>query len=84
MPLPGFIQGFADKAQSAVNASPLAAHLPARHGRPSSPDGAAQPTANEAAASGGYRSHALGNIQHQLRTLGQQYGSVMYPLDRDI
>jgi hypothetical protein len=68
MPVPGFLSSFADKAQSAINASPLAAHLP---GRPTSPD--SQPAANDAAAQGGYRSHALDAIQYQFRAFGQQY-----------
>jgi hypothetical protein len=72
MPVPGFLASFADKAQSAINASPLAAHLPANY-RSNSPDASAQPSANQAAAQGGGRSHALENISYQIRALGQQY-----------
>ena len=62
MPVPSFLASFADKAQSAINASPLAGHtLPT--------DSAAQ-NSNEP---GGYRSHALGSLQNQLRAFGQQY-----------
>lgn len=75
MPVPGFLASFADKAQSAINASPLAAHLPS-HNRPNSPDASSQPPANQAAAQGGHRSHALESISHQIRTLGQQYSCV--------
>jgi len=68
-----FLSSLADKAQSAINASPLAGHLPTSMGRSSSPDSAAQPTANEAAAQGGHKSSALDSIQYQLRAFGQQY-----------
>ncbi|KAK0233183.1 Eisosome component PIL1-domain-containing protein [Armillaria fumosa] len=73
MPVPGFLQSFADKAQSAIKDSSLAQHLPSQY-RPGSPDTSAQPSANEAAASG-HKSHTLEAIQYQLRSLGQQYGS---------
>lgn len=71
--MPGFLSSIADKAQSALNASPLASHIPGN--RASSPDGAAQPSANEAAGGGGLsgKSHAFEAIQHQLRAFGQQY-----------
>ncbi|KAG5648038.1 hypothetical protein DXG03_007073 [Asterophora parasitica] len=72
MPVSSLFQSFADKAQSAINASPLAQHLPGA--RPTSPDSAAQPSANDAAAQG-YKSHTLGAIQNQLRAFGQQYAS---------
>jgi len=68
MPVPSFLASFADKAQSAINASPLAAHLPS-----TGPEPAAQPSANEAAAQGGHRSHTFGSLQNQLRAFGQQY-----------
>lgn len=70
MPVSNFLASIADKAQSAINASPLASHLPS--GRTGSPDPATQPTANEAAAQG-QKSHALGAIQNQLRAFGQHY-----------
>ncbi|KAK0465121.1 Eisosome component PIL1-domain-containing protein [Desarmillaria tabescens] len=73
MPVPGFLQSFADKAQSAIKDSPLAQHLPSQY-RPGSPDASAQPSANEV-ASGGHKSHTLEAIQYQLRSLGQQYSS---------
>ena len=78
MPVPGFLASFADKAQNAINASPLAAHLPSH--RSSSPDAAAQPPANEAAA-GGHKSHTFESLQYQLRAFGQQYRYVLlHPL----
>ncbi|GLB36204.1 putative eisosome component PIL1 [Lyophyllum shimeji] len=82
MPVPSFLASFADKAQSAINASPLAGHI---HGvRPNSPDSAAQPSANDAAAQGASKSHALGAIQHQLRAFGQQYSSTTTPVQKII
>ena len=74
MPVPGFLSSFADKAQNALNASPLAQHIPAslQPHRASSPDAATQPSANEAAAQGS-KSHALESIQYQFRSLQQQY-----------
>jgi hypothetical protein len=72
MPVPSFLASIADKAQSAINASPLAGHLPSS-GRASSPDSSAQQPANEAAAQGGQRSHTFGAIHNQLRAFGQQY-----------
>ncbi|XP_006454981.1 hypothetical protein AGABI2DRAFT_239474 [Agaricus bisporus var. bisporus H97] len=74
MPVPGFLASFADKAQSAINATPLAAHLPSRD-RPSSPDPSTQPPANTAAAQGGGHRYAFESISHQFRSLGQQYSS---------
>ncbi|KAJ3568073.1 hypothetical protein NP233_g5957 [Leucocoprinus birnbaumii] len=82
MPVPGFLASFADKAQSAINASPLAGHLPS-HNRPNSPDSSAQPSANQAAAQGGPRSHALETLSYQIRSLGQQYSSTT-PVQRII
>lgn len=76
MPVPSFLSSFADKAQSALNASPLAAHLPSAVARPSSPDPSPQPTANQAAGQGGAKSHTLESLQYQFRTLQQQYSYV--------
>jgi hypothetical protein len=77
MPVPGFLSSFADKAQTAINATPLAGHLPnVGHPRPSSPDPASQPPANQAAAQGGGKSFALETISYQFRNLQQQYSYV--------
>ncbi|KAF8973985.1 Eisosome component PIL1-domain-containing protein [Flammula alnicola] len=63
-------------AQSAINASPLAGHMPSSlQQRPSSPDAATQPSANEAAAHGGAKSHTLESLQYQFRTFQQQYST---------
>jgi len=69
MPVSGFLSSIADKAQSAINASPLAGHIPG-YQRPNSPDPATQPSANEAVGS---KSHTLESLQHQFRFLQQQY-----------
>ncbi|KAF9270278.1 hypothetical protein L218DRAFT_888725 [Marasmius fiardii PR-910] len=75
MPVPGFLSSFADKAQTALQSSPIGQHLPG-HARPTSPDSAAQPSANEAAQGvTSTRSHAFEAISHGLRSLQQQYGS---------
>ncbi|KAF8168039.1 Eisosome component PIL1-domain-containing protein [Crassisporium funariophilum] len=75
MPVPGFLASFADKAQNAIHASPLAAHLPAAYQRPGSPDASTQPTANEAAGQGASKSHTLEALQYQFRSLQQQYST---------
>ncbi|KII93217.1 hypothetical protein PLICRDRAFT_99320 [Plicaturopsis crispa FD-325 SS-3] len=72
MPVPGFLSSFADKAQNAINSSPIASHIPGA--RPTSPGSAAQPSANQAAATGP-KNHTLENLQYQLRAFGQQYSS---------
>ncbi|EGO20068.1 hypothetical protein SERLADRAFT_453364 [Serpula lacrymans var. lacrymans S7.9] len=67
MPVPGFLSSFADKAQSAINATPLAGHIP--HTSPPPPADQAHPLP----PSSSYKSHALESLQHQIRTFGQQY-----------
>ncbi|KAL4064891.1 Eisosome component PIL1-domain-containing protein [Scleroderma yunnanense] len=78
MPVSSFFSQIADKAQSAINQTPLGAHIPARP-----TGGTAQPSANQAAAQGGYRSHTLESLQHQIRNIGQQYTNTT-PLQRII
>ncbi|KAK7058910.1 lipid-binding protein [Paramarasmius palmivorus] len=75
MPVPGFLSSFADKAQTALQSSPLGQHIPGH--RPTSPDASTQPSANESAQGWGgqHKSHAFEAIQYQIRSLGQQYGS---------
>jgi hypothetical protein len=77
MPIPGFLSSFADKAQSAINATPLAGHLPnvGHAGRPSSADPAAQPSTTETTSSS--KSHALGNLSYQFRSMQQQFSYVV-------
>ena len=53
-----------DKAQSAVNSSPLAGYIPGYQ-----PDPTKRSSQNAAAS----KSHALESIQHQFRSLQQQY-----------
>ncbi|KAG2350430.1 hypothetical protein BDR05DRAFT_870332 [Suillus weaverae] len=64
MPVSSFLSAFADKAQSAINQTPLAGHIPGTTD---------QPSANQSAAQGGHRSVALEALQHQIRSIGQQY-----------
>jgi len=66
MPVSDFLSSFADRAQNAINQTPLAGHIP---GIPC-PD---QPSANHAAAQGDNRSVTLEALQHQIRSIGQQY-----------
>ncbi|KAJ2913389.1 hypothetical protein MD484_g7027, partial [Candolleomyces efflorescens] len=77
--MPSFFSSLADKAQSAINASPLAGKIPVPHGssapRPPSPDPSSQPPANQAAAQGGGRSHALDSLSYQFRAFQQQYST---------
>lgn len=68
MPVSGFLSSIADKAQSAINSSPLAGHIPG-YQHSGSPDNT-QPSVNDGAAQ---KSHALESIQHQLRSIQQQY-----------
>lgn len=58
----------AEKAQIAIDASPLAGHVPKIINKPLD-----QPPANQAASQGGAKSHTLEAIQHQIRSFGQQY-----------
>ncbi|KAI6031777.1 hypothetical protein BKA83DRAFT_673496 [Pisolithus microcarpus] len=78
MDISSFFSQIADKAQSAINQSPLAGHIPG-----ASPGGTGQPSANQAAAQGGTRSHTIETLQYQLRNIGQQYTNTT-PLQRII
>ncbi|RXW19868.1 hypothetical protein EST38_g5969 [Candolleomyces aberdarensis] len=88
--MPSFFHNLADKAQSAINASPLAGKIPvpgsasAGAPRPPSPDPAPQPAANQAAAQGGGRSHALDALSYQFRAFQQQYSSSTSPAQKII
>ncbi|KAK7463642.1 lipid-binding protein [Stygiomarasmius scandens] len=72
MPVPSFLTSIADKATNFAGQ-----HLPSQ-ARPTSPDSATQPPANQAAQgqSAAHKSHAFEAIQHQIRAFGQQYGQV--------
>lgn len=74
MPVPSFFSSFADKAQSAINASPLAGHLP--NVGQAGPD-ATQGAATQGAAQGSSKSHALETLTYQFRNLQQQYSYVV-------
>jgi len=82
MPVSDFLSSIADKAQSAINSSPLSAHIPGAQ-RSNSPDPATQPPANTAAAQGASKSHTFESIQHQFRSLQQQYTTTT-PIQRII
>lgn len=79
MPLPSFVSSLAGKAQSLAQNSPLGSHLPgAQQTHAEAQEG---PSANEAAAQGGYPTkgnHTFGVLQHQLRQFGQQYAYVKF------
>ena len=73
MPVSGFLSSFADKAQSAINSSPLAGHIPG-YQQSASPDPATHPSAiQKDAAAPSQKSHAFESIQHQFRSIQQQY-----------
>jgi hypothetical protein len=65
--MPSFLTSLTDKAQAAVNASPLASH----YGRPGSRPGS--PGHDQHSAGGSFKTGPLDSIQHQLRSFGQQY-----------
>lgn len=69
MPKTSFLSSIADKAQSAINNSPLAGHIPG-YQQSGGTDSATQPSPNDAA---GQKSHAFESIQHQFRSIQQQY-----------
>ncbi|KDQ63684.1 hypothetical protein JAAARDRAFT_53873 [Jaapia argillacea MUCL 33604] len=64
-----FLSQMADKAQAALQSTPLGPHIP---GRPTSPAGR---DGGGSQQGGGRRNYALESFQHQFRTLQQQYGS---------
>ncbi|CAL1695403.1 unnamed protein product [Somion occarium] len=73
-----FFSSIANKAQSALNNTPLAQHIPG------SSHGAG--TSGESGGSGGSNrySHTLESIHHQLRTFQQQYSSSTTPAQKII
>ena len=71
--MPHFLSNLLDQAQNAVQASPLANKIPLGHSRPTSPG--VQNTNNTGSSSSAtYKSSAFAAINHQFRTLRQQYG----------
>lgn len=71
--MPNFLTSFIDQAQNAVQSSPLAAKLPMGHHRPGSP-GAQNTNTTGTSSSTPYKSSGLAALNHQFRTLRQQYG----------
>ncbi|KAH9950461.1 Eisosome component PIL1-domain-containing protein [Amylocystis lapponica] len=71
-----FFSSMADKAQSALNSSPLAQHLPP------SLTGQSGENAQGGGMAGITKSHAFESIHHQIRTFQQQYSNSVSPLQR--
>ncbi|KAA1468226.1 hypothetical protein DENSPDRAFT_857164 [Dentipellis sp. KUC8613] len=72
--MPGFLSSIADKAQNALNQSPLASRLPgSMTGRPTSP-GSGEGSAG--------KSHTLEQLQYQLRSFQQTYSSTTGPIQK--
>ena len=71
--MPNFLSSFIDQAQNAVQSSPLAGKLPMGHHRPASP-GAQNTNTTGSSSSTTYKSSGLAALNHQFRTLKQQYG----------
>ncbi|KAM6498169.1 Eisosome component PIL1 domain containing protein [Amanita muscaria] len=71
MPVPHFFASFADKAQNAINSSPLASHLPASLTNQQGAQGANPDSSSQS----GPKTHALETISNQLRVISQQYSS---------
>jgi hypothetical protein len=78
MPVPGFLTSFADKAQNALNQSPISQHIPASltGSSPQAPSHGAPSTSTD-------RNYTLEQIQHQFRQLQQNY-STTSPLQKII
>ncbi|KAI0004322.1 Eisosome component PIL1-domain-containing protein [Russula compacta] len=63
MPVPGFLSSIADKAQTALNNTPISQHIPSLTGASSTPtDGGSA-----------HKNYTLEQIQHQFRQLQQNY-----------
>lgn len=62
-----FLSSLADRAQAAVNASPLGAHIP-HNNHPTSPG-----TDSQNVKPGASPFSQLDAIQHQIKSFGQQY-----------
>ena len=66
-----FLSSIRDQAQNAIQSSPLANKIPLGHHRPASPG--AQNT-NTSSSSTTHKSSTFAALNHQFRTLKQQYG----------
>jgi len=88
--MPSFLHNFADKAQTALNATPIGAHVQQytdkiRSQGATSPSGAAgDAQSGQQDVSSSTKSYALENVQHQFRVLQQQYSSNTSALQRTI
>jgi len=71
--MPNFLSSFIDQAQNAVQSSPLANKIPLGHHRPTSP-GVQNTNTTSSSGSTTHKSSALAALNHQFRTLKQQYG----------
>ncbi|EIM92971.1 uncharacterized protein STEHIDRAFT_117891 [Stereum hirsutum FP-91666 SS1] len=80
MPVPGFLSSFADKAQSAINSTPLAQHIPGA--RPVTPNTSGGASGDASGNTGGAKNHTLEQLQHHFRTFQQQYTSTSTPVQR--
>ena len=70
--MPNFLSSFIDQAQNAVQSSPLANKIPLGHHRPGSP-GVQNTNTTGSSGSTTHKSSTLAAINHQFRTLKQQY-----------
>lgn len=71
--MPNFLSSFIDQAQNAVQSSPLANKIPLGHHRPASP-GAQNTNPTSSSSSATHKSSTFAALNHQFRTLKQQYG----------
>lgn len=71
--MPGFLSNILDQAQNAVQSSPLANKIPLGHHRPASP-GVQNNNNTSSQSSTTHKSSTFAAINHQFRTLRQQYG----------
>ena len=71
--MPNFLSSIIDQAQNAVQSSPLANKIPLGHHRPSSP-GTQDPNTTSSTSSNIRTSSTFAAINHQFRTLKEQYG----------
>ena len=71
--MPNFLTNIFDQAQNAVQSSPLANKIPLGHHRPASP-GTQNANNTSTSTSTTHKSSTFAAINHQFRTLRQQYG----------
>ena len=71
--MPNFLSSFIDQAQNAVQSSPLADKLPLGRHRPASP-GVQNTNNTSTSTSTTHKSSTFAALNHQFRTLRQQYG----------